>query len=252
MKKIFYIFLILPFLISPLFAHASGVVTDGFETYSTGSLIGQGGWYYGSGWTVENSVKHSGSQAIEGTYGARSRNTGTAGSGTGSFWFYIANDSTVGHDEMLDILLLDHAEHLGCGYFGIISPSGTTYYALMDDHSIHITQGAWHLLSFSYTSSSVSYWLDGGTPVNGNCWGEGAYDIDQYRLDVENNGTPHFYVDDFGSESAVGPVFSVTDPASSEEDVLSLDSVETTQSFSFSSWASLHSQCHNKRPTNLN
>lgn len=197
----------------------TSVFTDNLETYTLGQLL-PSPYTNVSSWTIENTTKHTGNQAVGGLSFSRLRRNGTAlSSGTGSYWFYIPSDSSVGGNETLDVLVLNHDETFYCGYFGIQSPAGTNYYALEADHSQHISINTWHLLSWSWGGGHYTYWLDGGTPVaSGNCTGGTIKAIDQFRFDVETNGShPHFYIDDFGSQSSPYPTateITIDNPAS--------------------------------------
>lgn len=197
----------------------AGVFADDLESYTLGQLL-PAPYTNVSSWTIENTVKHTGNQAVTGSSFSRLRRNGTAlSSGTGSYWFYIPSDSSVGGQETLDVLILNHDESFGCGYFGIQSPAGTNYYALEADHSQHISINTWHLLSWNWSGNSFNYQLDGGTPVpNASCWGSTIKAIDQFRFDIETNGShPHFYIDDFGNQASPYPTATeilVDSPAS--------------------------------------
>jgi len=204
--------------------YATDVFTDNFDSYALGSLASQGSWSVGLGWEVVNDLYHSAPQSIHTTTCNTCTELATldnpSANGTGSFWFYLAPDTDTSDYAGLE-LSLDQTDPLKrCGYWNITPYYGDGIFHIANsvgplDGMPDISLGVWHLITFIWSAGSPTTYtlsLDGGTPSAPlNCSGDNMI-INRYTLTEKNSYSNSIYVDNFGAETKVSSILSITSP----------------------------------------
>ena len=179
---------------------ASPILTDNFESYSTGNLNGQGSWSGNATFQVENTVKNSGNQAVSATTSGSTLTIdkiGTAqNNGEQVFYFRASQTNALGQviarNSALDVALevafeadghiYDYSDSGGSTVTDLGTYSSGQFYKVLiewrnSDHAHRVT----------INNGTPTTWLN---PINTN-----PENADRIRLDCRNTGT--FYFDDF-------------------------------------------------------